>query len=229
MLGHMQEQVTKEREKAKLLTERHKLEAQRLQDRQHELEQQVKDLKSKLMDSQNEIFHLMEKCESSKGRRSNDSEAVQTPHTKGQKYARMDPQNSPEHSEDTSQDARSLQSCVKTIHANGTVEYAWENGRRKLEYSNGDVKQEGVSGMVEYYYADVNCWNVSHPSGEEIYYFSEGRREAHLKDGTIQVLIEGHLSAYVCTSNGQAPSEKLPLSKLNVYLLYPCPQEIQVT
>ena len=43
------------------------------------------------------------------------------------------------------------------------------------------------TGRVEYYYLQVEAWQVSEP-GVEVYYFQSGQREAHHEDGSREII-----------------------------------------
>lgn len=41
---------------------------------------------------------------------------------------------------------------------------------------------------MEYFYAEVDTWHVTHPSGEEVYFFPNGQTEAHFADSSKDIL-----------------------------------------
>ena len=118
------------------------------------------------------------------------------------------------------------QTASKTTYENGTERTAWQ-GYACYEYTNGDIRQEHPSGVVEYFYESLGCWHVAHTSGEDVYYFDDGRREAHLKNDVIQISLQGNPSAYSCI-NGSTELHPIPLSEVNALLLCPCPTKLNV-
>ena len=94
-------------------------------------------------------------------------------------------------------------------HEDGRVERHFADGRRIITFPNGtakeivqlgasasletiyfingDVKRTHPSGLVEYYYSDVETWHTTHPSGDELYHFIQTNQvELHrdASDGT---------------------------------------------
>jgi len=111
---------------------------------------------------------------------------------------------------------------------NNTVERRWNDGSSTVQYlyENGDVRQSDSSGIVEYLYAGVECWNTSYPDGDHVYYFKDGRRECHGADGTVQILVDGHHRAYGCCDGGSGTAAGIPVDKINPKLLQPCPRKL---
>lgn len=115
---------------------------------------------------------------------------------------------------------------LKTIvHQNGTTEYQLED-LIVYQYANGDVRQDhsGKERLTEYYYSHTKCWNVTYPSGDQVYYFEDGRREAHLCNGFVQILMKGHMSAYSCSCDDPTSVHSIPISEVSMKILHPCPQ-----
>ena len=58
---------------------------------------------------------------------------------------------------------------------NGTAKEIVQLGARAsmetVYFINGDIKRTHPSGLVEYYYSDVETWHTTHPSGDELYHF----------------------------------------------------------
>ena len=78
------------------------------------------------------------------------------------------------------------------LFASGLREQRFGNGSTKLQlpgaggaggvsgasltrFANGDAKKALPCGAVEYFYAAVNSWQVTHPSGAEVYFFPSGQ------------------------------------------------------
>jgi len=118
------------------------------------------------------------------------------------------------------------QDVSKTKYENGTEKTAWQ-GYACYEYTNGDIRQEYPSGGVEYFYNSLGCWHIAHTSGEDVYYFEDGRREAHLKNDVIQISLQGNPNAYSC-ANGSSELHLIPLSDVNALLLCPCPRKLNI-
>jgi hypothetical protein len=77
-------------------------------------------------------------------------------------------------------------------------------GHAVRQYSNGDVLQTNPSGVVEYWFAEAQAWQVTHPGAAsggcdangtsssasvEVFYLPGGRVEAHLPSGERQALL----------------------------------------
>lgn len=120
--------------------------------------------------------------------------------------------------------ALSKKEAVKVIHHdNHTVERNWPNGTVQFLYENGDIRQSyEPSGIVEYFYSGVECWNASYPDGDHIYYFKDGRRECHGSDGTIQILLGDHQMAY-STTKESSDMMSIPVTSINLKILQSCP------
>lgn len=70
-------------------------------------------------------------------------------------------------------------------YASGLREQHFSNGSTKQQlpgggasltrFANGDAKKAMPCGTVEYYYAEVASWQVTHPSGVEVFFFPSGQ------------------------------------------------------
>jgi hypothetical protein len=49
------------------------------------------------------------------------------------------------------------------------------SGASLTHFANGDAKKALPCGTVEYFYATVNSWQVTHPSGVDVYFFPSGQ------------------------------------------------------
>jgi len=119
--------------------------------------------------------------------------------------------------------------CSDAVHdpevtrfPNGTVRRSWLDGHAVTSYGNGDVKQEYPSGIVEYFYKAVQCWQVTHVSGIEVFYFPGGRVEAHLPSGAKESLLDGGAGA-LHTLPGSSESVSVPHTMLCREVMAPCP------
>ena len=56
-----------------------------------------------------------------------------------------------------------------------------------MRFANGDVKRAHPCGRVDYYYAEVGTWQVTHPCGLDVFYFPSGQREGHRADGSKEI------------------------------------------
>lgn len=70
------------------------------------------------------------------------------------------------------------------LYASGLREQRFANGSTRLtvpgaacltRFANGDVKKVLPCGTVEYWYAEVSSWQVTHPSGVDVFYFASGQ------------------------------------------------------
>ena len=59
--------------------------------------------------------------------------------------------------------------------ANGSSKLSLPSGASLTRFANGDVKKVLPGGAVEYYFAEVDSWQVTHPSGVEVFYFPSGQ------------------------------------------------------
>lgn len=59
--------------------------------------------------------------------------------------------------------------------ANGSMQRSLPSGAKLTRFSNGDVKRVLPSGVVEYLYAEVDSWQVTHPSGVDVFFFPSGQ------------------------------------------------------
>jgi hypothetical protein len=84
------------------------------------------------------------------------------------------------------------------VYDNATVLKRWMDGRAVTKYANGDVKQTLPSGVVEYYFAAVDAWQVSYPHATEVFYFACGRVEAYLSNGIKETLEAGRNAMFRC-------------------------------
>ena len=112
---------------------------------------------------------------------------------------------------------------------NNTVETRWDDGAVQYVYENGDIRQSYVHGIVEYLYADIECWNTCYPDGDHVYYFKDGRRECHHTDGTVQILVDGRRQAYGCCRSersGQQAAASIPEEHVNPKLYQACPTKL---
>lgn len=110
---------------------------------------------------------------------------------------------------------------------NGTICKQWLDGYSLTTYVNGDLKQTFPSGITEYYYASAQIWQVSHPSNIEVYYFPNGRVEAHHPDGLKEVLLPTEaFGAFKVV--GQVEEPVIP-STLCAEILFPRPQPLNKT
>ena len=102
-------------------------------------------------------------------------------------------------------------------HDDGRIERFYGSGRRVVTFTNGtikemvpigggteetvyftndDIKRTSPDGVVEYYYAEVETWHTTHPSGVELYHFvnthqvelhgANDYREILFPDGTLR-------------------------------------------
>ena len=102
-------------------------------------------------------------------------------------------------------------------HDDGRIERFYGSGRRVVTFTNGtikemvpigggteetvyftndDIKRTSPGGVVEYYYAEVETWHTTHPSGVELYHFvnthqvelhgANDYREILFPDGTLR-------------------------------------------
>ena len=77
--------------------------------------------------------------------------------------------------------------------ANGTRKLCSPDGAAAGFFTIGDVKRTsppsgGGPPRVEYYYAEVDTWHTTHPTGVEVYHFPSGQVEAHFSDGSKEIL-----------------------------------------
>ena len=79
-----------------------------------------------------------------------------------------------------------------TFH-NGVRKDSLRDGTVIVYFTNGDVKRSlpptaSRGGCVQYYYAEVATWHSSLADGREVYHFPSGQCEAHLPDGSKEIL-----------------------------------------
>ena len=111
-------------------------------------------------------------------------------------------------------------------HNNKTVETVWSNGMIQFDYINGDVRRSYEdSGVVDYFYRGIQCWNTTYPDGEYVFYFQDGRRECYSSDGKVQILLPDHLIVYSTSISEGANIRSIPISAINMKILQPCPEE----
>ena len=73
-------------------------------------------------------------------------------------------------------------------YANGTQKQTLPDKTTTVWFNNGDLKRTRAGGKVEYFYAEVDTWHVTHADGLEVYYFASGQAEAHFPDGAKEIL-----------------------------------------
>ena len=140
---------------------------------------------------------------------------------------------SPATPQDTSEHMSTPVSPQQTVrivhHDNNTIEKQLSNGTVQFLYDNGDVRQSyESSGIVEYFYSDIGCWDTSYPNGDHVYHFKDGRRECHCSDGIIQILLAGQQAAY-STKPDSSKMQSIPLRSLNRKILQACPVIVSST
>ena len=59
--------------------------------------------------------------------------------------------------------------------ANGSTKQTLPGGASLTRFANGDVKKALPDGTVEYYFAEVASWQVTHPSGVDVFFFPSGQ------------------------------------------------------
>lgn len=59
--------------------------------------------------------------------------------------------------------------------ANGSVKCTLPSGASLTRFANGDVKKVLPCGTVEYFFAEVVSWQVTHPSGVDVFFFPSGQ------------------------------------------------------
>ncbi|KAL4451516.1 hypothetical protein ABPG75_007178 [Micractinium tetrahymenae] len=64
-------------------------------------------------------------------------------------------------------------------HPDGRWKRVYASGLREQHFGNGDVKKVLACGTVEYFYAEVASWQVTHPAGVDVFFFPSGQVEAH--------------------------------------------------
>ena len=118
-------------------------------------------------------------------------------------------------------------SVLKQIqHKNQTVETIWSNGMIQFNYINGDVRKSYQdSGVVDYFYCGIQCWNTTYPDGEYVFYFQDGRRECYCLDGKVQILLPDHQIVYSTSISEGDNIHCIPISAINTKILHPCPEE----
>ena len=218
-LGLIKEKLTGE-------VEKYKQEVGRILQQKKSLQAEVKELKRSLAEAK---IHLgtpspQSRSPSRQAFQDTRQEDLGTP-----KRGMCPPKKSPVHQrnqEDLQCGETDEQTVSKTTYENGTERTSWQ-GYACYEYTNGDIRQEHPSGVVEYFYESLGCWHVAHTSGEDVYYFEDGRREAHLSNDVIQISLQGNPSAYSCI-NGSTELHPIPLSDVNALLLCPCPTKLNI-
>jgi len=73
-------------------------------------------------------------------------------------------------------------------YANGTQKQTLPDKTTTVWFNNGDLKRTRAGGKIEYFYAEVDTWHVTHADGLEVYYFASGQAEAHFPDGAKEIL-----------------------------------------
>ena len=189
------------RDKMKMELQRNTLDVERYRERQKEMEEEITMLRNSLANRQN----------TKKG------STIQSPAT---------PQDTSEHMSTPV----SPQQTVRIVHHdNNTIEKQLSNGTVQFLYDNGDVRQSyESSGIVEYFYSDIGCWDTSYPNGDHVYHFKDGRRECHCSDGIIQILLAGQQAAY-STKPDSSTMQSIPLRSLNRKILQACPVIVSST
>ena len=185
----------------KMELQRNTLDVERYRERQKEMEEEITMLRNSLANRQN----------TKKG------STIQSPAT---------PQDTSEHMSTPV----SPQQTVRIVHHdNNTIEKQLSNGTVQFLYDNGDVRQSyESSGIVEYFYSDIGCWDTSYPNGDHVYHFKDGRRECHCSDGIIQILLAGQQAAY-STKPDSSKMQSIPLRSLNRKILQACPVIVSST
>ena len=59
--------------------------------------------------------------------------------------------------------------------ANGSAKRTLPSGASLTRFANGDVKKVLPGGTVEYFFAEVASWQVTHPSGVDVFFFPSGQ------------------------------------------------------
>ncbi len=59
--------------------------------------------------------------------------------------------------------------------ANGSAKHTLPSGASLTRFANGDVKKVLPGGTVEYFFAEVASWQVTHPSGVDVFFFPSGQ------------------------------------------------------
>lgn len=119
---------------------------------------------------------------------------------------------------------------------NGTVQYIFHSGHAITYYTNGDIKQEYPTGIIEYLFKSVDCWQVTHPSslsssqGIDVFYFPSGQVEAHLPGDIKEIFLPGSGQAFKSwphSDNGGAQVAVSP-SLLCKEILWPKPSILNI-
>ncbi|KAL4428852.1 hypothetical protein ABPG77_005290 [Micractinium sp. CCAP 211/92] len=100
-------------------------------------------------------------------------------------------------------------------YASGLREQHFSNGSTKQQlpgggaaltrFANGDAKKALPCGTVEYYYAEVASWQVTHPSGVEVFFFPSGQVEAHHLGGAKEILFPDGAARKVLPDGRELP------------------------
>lgn len=189
------------RDKMKVELQKHTLDVERYKARQKDMEEEILMLRNSLTTRQNTKRGAVVQSPSTP---QDISECVSTP---------MSPQET-----------------IRVVHHdNNTIEKQLSNGTVQFLYENGDVRQSyQSSGIVEYFYSDIGCWDTSYPNGDHVYHFKDGRRECHCSDGIIQILLAGQQAAF-STSCNSTNMQSIPLRSLNKKILHSCPVIVSST
>ena len=226
-LSKVQSELGLTKEKLTAEVEKYKQEAGRILQQKKSLQAEVKELKRSLAEAK---IHLGTPSPESRSPSRLDFQDIRQDDLATPKRGMCPPKKSPvrhrNQEDSTPEDSTHEQTVSKTKYENGTERTAWQ-GYACYEYTNGDIRQEHPSGVVEYFYDSLGCWHVAHISGEDVYYFEDGRREAHLNNNVIQIALQGNPSAYSCI-NGSIELKPIPLSEVNALLLCPCPTKLNI-
>lgn len=111
------------------------------------------------------------------------------------------------------------------LFPNGTKKDVGPDGRSLITFVNGDVKKTipGPDGnVVEYYYAQVDTWHTTLPTGIEVYHFPNGQTESHRKDGTKEILFPDGLCRLIRPSGEELDC---PTNQISHWLRRPLPSK----
>ena len=77
----------------------------------------------------------------------------------------------------------SAKGITEKFYDDGTVEYCYANGNRKVisadgkhikvYYYNGDVKETLANGLIKYFYSQSRTWHMTYPDKKEVLQFSK--------------------------------------------------------
>lgn len=187
-----------QRDKMKSEVQKHALDVERYRAREKELEEEIVMLRNSL--------------------------ATMTTRQNTKKVSILQSPATPEETIECISSPSNTKETIRVVHHdNNTVEKHLSHGTVQFLYENGDVRQSyETSGIVEYFYSDIACWDTSYPNGDHVYHFKDGRRECHSSDGTIQVLLAGQQAAY-STSMESSDLQSIPMRSLNRRILHACP------